>query len=164
MKELNGKCYLYIIQVEDHFKIGISSNPRQRTLLLDSALFTKAILRCVVLFDNRFNAEKEERSIQHELEEFNVKGEWFKLSFEDIIKKISSHGLLVDYDVKKLKIAPLKNGKKRLNVVIYTNDYNIIVEYKESHGCHSLDEAVGMLLKEFKANREELKKLREATK
>jgi hypothetical protein len=93
MKELNGKCYLYVIQAGEHFKIGISANPRKRMRMIDTELFVDVELKCAIPFDTRRDSEQEEASIQAELSEFHVKGEWFKLPYTSISNVIAAHGL-----------------------------------------------------------------------
>lgn len=70
--------YVYVI-TDQHWnmKVGVSNNPQQRKLQLQTATPDKLYLRGWVVGD-----EQLEREIHNKLEKHRIKGEWFKFNGE----------------------------------------------------------------------------------
>jgi hypothetical protein len=82
----NEKCYVYLMQdlSNGFFKIGISNKPTYREETLQSEKPTIELLE-KKQFPNRKIAKLIEKSLHEAYSEYRIRGEWFDLSYEDVV-------------------------------------------------------------------------------
>jgi len=80
--------YIYILECEGFYKIGLSKNVERRKKQLDFTPFKSKIIFKSPLMEDIYSVEEQ---LHIFYEKKRVKGEWFKLSPEDIeeIKEIT---------------------------------------------------------------------------
>lgn len=85
--------YVYLLQSDIYYKIGITTDPDKRISdLMTLPPFDTGIIYCALCDD----AQKHEKLLHERYKEKRVNGEWFKLSKDDVIEVC---GYLLDIEV-----------------------------------------------------------------
>jgi hypothetical protein len=87
-KKRNPHSNIYILAIPElkYYKIGVSKNPHRRVTDIQSCIPFKSEMIYNEYFINAYDVEEE---IHKTLQEMHVKGEWFKLTDEQIEKTIN---------------------------------------------------------------------------
>jgi len=76
--------YVYIIQINEFYKIGMAVNLKKRINQFYSYSPYEIIVVMLQVFPNRSDAAGFEADLHRKFADKRVRGEWFKLSEEDI--------------------------------------------------------------------------------
>jgi hypothetical protein len=149
--------YIYVIEDEPHIcKIGVTKNfPKLRNLQLCSESGKKLKVKGYCITDDIY---KNEKFIHKILDDFRLKGEWFNLSYNEIIQGLSDLFIFKDYNEKdvdrigyseKLTFYIPKELSKALNDIYAKR----ILEDRKTDKSELVAEAVKLLIeKENKRN------------
>lgn len=82
IKNSDERCgYVYVIEVDGNYKIGISKNPKQR--FGEYTKYAKEPKQIIV--KKCYNYQKIEEQLHKKYEEKRIRGEWFCLTKQDIV-------------------------------------------------------------------------------
>jgi predicted GIY-YIG superfamily endonuclease len=83
------KAFVYIIQFDNrNLKIGFSSNPSTRLRSLETQSGNLIKNRLLLKFNSKKEALVQEKKLHQQFHKFRTHGEYFDISFEEVIKQI----------------------------------------------------------------------------